>query len=40
LRFLDPGSGMGKKSGSRIRNKQPGSATLITTVLCQFTLNR
>ena len=35
---LDPGSGMGKKSGSgsgmekiQIRDKHPGSATLITT---------
>ncbi len=28
LLFLDPGSGMGKKSGSGIRDKHPGSATL------------
>jgi hypothetical protein len=25
----NPGSGMGKKSGSRIRDKHPGSATLV-----------
>jgi hypothetical protein len=31
LRFLDtdPGSGVGKKSGSGIRDKHPGSATLV-----------
>jgi hypothetical protein len=29
LRFLDPGSGMGKKSGCGIRDKHPGSTTLV-----------
>jgi hypothetical protein len=33
LLFLDPGSGMGKKSGSGIRNKHPGSATVVTHTL-------
>jgi hypothetical protein len=28
--FLDPGSGTGKKSGSGIRDKHPGFATLFT----------
>jgi hypothetical protein len=32
LRFLDPGSGMGIKSGSGIRDKHPGSATLLLRI--------
>ncbi len=36
LRFLDPdpGSGVGKKSGSGIRDKHPGSATLVGKNRC------
>jgi hypothetical protein len=29
LRFMEPGFGMGKKSGSGIRDKHPGSAKLV-----------
>jgi hypothetical protein len=43
LRFLDPGSGirdpgsgMGKKSGYGIRDKHPGSATLLSPEFRKF----